>query len=169
MDTFRYRGLFLMTYLKWVRFYEFCRRFIWRFKDLCPIVLTEVAKMKRVLMLGMLVVGGCRTMESVKSDTDGGTVKTYAGKAVELLLWAEEVLKENGAESFERDPAKAAVFCNFPANFAHNGTYAGVWVTEEGPGKVRVRCVTLRRMAHQVGCALSEKSFHELLAAKVGK
>lgn len=124
--------------------------------------------MRRMMVLGILGVMGCRTMESVKGDTDGGTIRSYQASAGEVLTVALEVLKAEGAEALERDEVKGAVFGSFPSNFAHNGTYAGVWVTESEPGKVSVRCVTMRRMAHQPGCAISEKSLHELLAAKLG-
>lgn len=124
--------------------------------------------MRHVVLLGILVAaGGCRSMESVKADTDGGTTRIYSGSVAEMLTKSEEILKAEGGESFERE--ESAVFCNFPANVVHSGTYAGVWVKEDGPGKVSVRCVTMRRMAHQVGCALSEKSFHELLTKKTSQ
>ena len=120
--------------------------------------------MKRVLMLGILLVGGCRTMESVKKDTDGGTTKEYAGSVEEVVGRAQGVFKAAGAEKVEREGD--AVFASFPANGAHDGTFCGAWVMPAGEGKVSVRCVTKNRSAHIIACAMTEREFHDLLSRK---
>lgn len=123
--------------------------------------------MRYMLGVVVLLIVGCRTMESVKSDRDGGTIKVYPGTTEEILSKAEEVFKQEGALDVAREGD--AVFCSFPSTALHDGTFCGAWVTPEGDGKVKVRCVTKNRSPHIMACALTEKTFHDLLAQQVGK
>lgn len=124
--------------------------------------------MKNYAVLVMLVLGGCTSMDSVDQDAKGGggDVREYAvskGRALEI---AKEVFKDFRAMSVEE--RADSVVASFSTNPITPGSYCGVYPVEKD-GKTEVRVVSRRKSQISVFTCLTEDTFHEAFAAKVGK
>lgn len=121
--------------------------------------------MKRALMLGLLVVGGCRTVSSVHEDPQEGTVTFYEGlsrqKALEITKW---VMKDKGADKLR--VTDEWVVGEWYTNVVSWGAYCGVFPEETKEG-CRVRVVSKRKAALSVFTGITEGGFVSAFEARL--
>lgn len=123
--------------------------------------------MKRTLILGLLVVAGCRSMAGVEEEasTQEGVVRSYSVSKQKALEVAKQVLKEEGADEIKEGNGYLVGSFNF--NLITPGSYCGVFPKETERG-VELRVVSRRKSAISCFTCLTEETFHESFQAKLG-
>jgi len=122
--------------------------------------------MRNALLLGILVIGGCRSMSGMEEERDSeeGTIKTYPLSKKKALDFAKIVMKEQGADSFKE--TEDYVIGSFYVNLISPGSFCGVY-PKETPAGCEVRVISRRKSSISIFTGLTEGGFHEAFEEKL--
>ena len=113
-----------------------------------------------VLILCMIMIVSCATMQSVVGQKKSGLTKTYSITKDEAYVISKKILMEAGASISQDNKEKGEIYAETGFEFGSYGTYIGVWIDSIGEKEVEVTVLTRKALATTIRTGLSQTQFH---------
>jgi hypothetical protein len=118
----------------------------------------------------LVAISGCTTQKDahVEKRHGGGTSRVYAVDAAHAYDAAREVFREEGADPIEDHRESNYLLTSSGPGFATQGSVMGAWFQPVDEYHTLVTVVTKRRVSVTLATTLTESTFHDRFATKVG-
>ena len=126
---------------------------------------------RAVLLLGVVLLGGCSTMDDVvrvKETGTEGTIQTYPVTFDQAWEIAKTVFRWEGSDAIEEHKDQRYMLTSSGMNLVSWGAVMGAWIDPVDKDNMKVTVVTKRRITINVATTLTETTFHRRFAQAVG-
>lgn len=125
-------------------------------------------KLKTLMMLLMIIlIGGCATMGDVAVSKDAGTSAVYPVTEDQAWDISKAVFRWEGADAIEEHRKDGYMLTSSGMNMVSWGAVMGAWLDPVDKDRTKVTVVTKRRLSMNIATTLTETTFHKRFAQAV--
>jgi len=127
----------------------------------------EMLDILGILVILVVMLGGCATMGDVAKSKEDGTSKVYPVTADQAWDISRTVFRWEGADAIEEHRNDGYMLTSTGMNFVSYGAVMGAWLDSVDKDNTKVTVVTKRRISTNIATTLTETTFHKRFAQAV--
>lgn len=118
-------------------------------------------KISLSLLLAVIFITSCATLQDVLKDKENGTQKVYPVNFEQAWEISMAVLRWEDCETIEQHKSEGYMLTTVGQNLISSGSVVGVWVDKVDNKNSNVTIVTKRKIATNLATGLTESTFHD--------
>jgi hypothetical protein len=120
-----------------------------------------------VMILAMVWLGGCSTINDVAASKESGVSAVYSVTAEQAWDIAKTVFRWEGTGAIEEHLNDGYMLTSSGMNLVSMGAVMAAWIDPVDQNNTKVTILTKRRVATNVATTLTEGTFHKRFAQAV--